>query len=329
MPEFIVEQVRNGLRESSHRVSAAVVSADGSLALSWGDPHLVTFMRSAAKPFQALPLLQDGAAERFHISPRELALVCASHNSEHTQVDLVLGLLERVGCSESDLACGPHPSLGLTYSIPPVARDLLCPPSPVANNCSGKHAGMLALARHRGWDTLGYQQRSHPVQRRITEELARWAAVNVSDIGQGVDGCTVVSFALPLSKMAGAFARLVVSSGDAGQTVVKSMTAHPELVAGRGRLCTALMQAYNGNVVAKVGAGGVYVAAIKDQGLGLCLKVEDGHSGAAMVAFLALLDSLALEPAPSQILAQFAEMPVLNTKDVQVGALRVAHPSSI
>ena len=281
MSEIQVEEVRNGRRESSHHVSAAVVSANGSLVASWGDPHLVTFMRSAAKPFQALPLLQGGAAERFNVSSQELALVCASHNSEREQVDLVREFLRRIDCVDSDLACGPHRSLGRTLSVPPVERDLLCDPSPVASNCSGKHAGMLALARHHQWDKDGYEKSAHPVQQRLKNEVARWAMMDVSDIGEGVDGCTVLTLALPLSKMAHAMARLVTSRGENERAIVSSMMGHPELVAGRGRLCTALMRAYPGNVLAKVGAAGVYAAAICERGLGVCLKVEDGHSGAA------------------------------------------------
>ncbi len=329
MPELRIEELRNGRPESSHRVSAAVVGPDGTLVASWGDPHLVTFMRSAAKPFQALPLLLDGAAARYNLSARELALACASHNSEREQVDLVRGLLGRIGCTDSDLACGPHRSLGLSFSVPPVEPDLLCEPSPAASNCSGKHAGMLTLAQHHGWAKDGYQRTGHPVQLRLKREVARWVKMDTTEIGEGVDGCTVVTFALPLSRMAQAMARLIVSRGDEERAIVSSMMEHPELVAGRGRLCTALMRAYAGNVLAKVGAAGVYVAAIRERGIGVCLKVEDGHSSAAMMALLAILDSLSLSPTPSERLPQFADMPVYNTRCETVGAIRVARDTSI
>ncbi len=329
MSTLIIEEVRNGVAESRHAVSAAVANYQDELLGSWGNPHLVTFMRSAAKPFQALPLLQDGARERFAISDQELALACASHNSERGQVERVRGLLRRIGCAESDLACGPHRSLGLSFSVPPVDPGLLEPPAPVSSNCSGKHAGMLALAQHHGWDRRGYQCSGHPVQRRLKREMARWAELDAGRIQEGVDGCTVVTFALPLSSMAGAAARLIASEGEHERAVVSAMMNNPELVAGEGRLCTALMRAYPGNLLAKVGAAGVYLAAIRDRGVGVCLKVEDGHSGAAMVALLAILDSLTLDPPPSHVLAPFAELPIPNTQNEPVGSLRVSASSTI
>lgn len=322
---MLIESLRGGTVESRHRISAAVVDHTGRLVASAGDPRLVTFMRSSAKPFQALPLIQDGVVERFAISPEELALACASHNSERRHVEVARGWLARIGCAESDLACGPHDALVPEYAIPGEASNDppdLMPPSPLASNCSGKHTGMLALARHHGWATAGYQLAGHRVQLRVKRELARWLGVDERDLVEGVDGCDVVTFAVPLTAMATAFARLVVSDDPAARTVVGAMNAHPFLVAGSGRLCTALMNAYAGTVVAKMGAAGLYGAALVRDGLGITLKVEDGHGRSAMVALLAVLEQLGLQPPPSACLPRAMELPITNTRNRAVGRVR-------
>jgi L-asparaginase II len=279
-------------------------------------------MRSTAKPFQALSLIQDGVAERFEITPQELALTCASHNSEKTQVDLVRDFLARLDLDEGHLACGPHAPLGRLFSIPPLERELIATPSPLASNCSGKHTGMLALARHHDWETAGYNKSGHPVQQRILQEMARWTGLKESAIGQGIDGCTAVTFALPISRMAVALARVTVGRGEPERTIVAAMTGYPELVAGLNRLGTELMRAYSGELIVKVGAEGVYIAALKERGLGIGIKVEDGDSKASMTALVHVLDQLGLDPPPSTVVPHFAEMPVLNTRDEQVGQTR-------
>jgi L-asparaginase II len=320
--EIVVESTRSGVIESVHRVSAAVVRSNGDLYARSGDADLVTFMRSTAKPFQALPLVQDGAAERFDIAAEEIALACASHSSEKSQVQIVRRFLTRLDFTEDDLACGPHQPLGLSFAVPPLEADALEQPAPLASNCSGKHTGMLALARFHGWSTAGYNAAGHPVQQRIKRELSRWIGIAESDIAEGVDGCTAVTFAIPLSRMALALTRLVHSTGEPERTIVRAMTQHPHLVAGRNRLGTELMRAYPGGLLVKVGAAGVYLAAIVDSGLGIALKVEDGDAKAAMSALVHVLGQLDLDPAPASVVPHFAEFPVLNTRGAAVGAMR-------
>jgi len=338
--ELQVRSVRGGVVESVHQVAVAVVDASGRLHARSGDPELVTFARSAAKPFQALPLLEDGAAERFGVREEELALICASHNSQPDQVELVRGLLARVGLAESDLACGPHRPLSADLCLPdepgraPTSADDRRSPAPagarprssgsIESNCSGKHTGMLALARHHGWPTAGYHEPAHPVQRRCKETVARWAHLPVDRLGEGVDGCGVVSFALPVGALARAYAGLGASPEAAPRRVVRAMTRHPDLVAGHGRPCTALMQAYPGRVLAKVGAAGVYGVALPDLGLGIGLKVEDGDTWAAVPALWAVLEQLGLDPLPSHMLPRFAAIPVRNTRGETVGSLQAA-----
>jgi L-asparaginase II len=325
MTELSVESVRGETRDTTHRVVAAVCRADGSLIARSGDPEHVVIMRSAAKPFQAHPLAADGVIERYAVSPAELALACASHNSERRQVEIVGGWLRRIGCQESDLACGPHPALARDFTVPPPGGgnpEELAGPSPLASNCSGKHTGMLALARHHGWDTDGYQVSGHPVQQRVKRSLAAYAELPEHEIAEGVDGCGVVTFSLPLSRMARAFARFVDDDSRAAQAVVQAMTRHPEFVAGQWRLDTELMQAYPGRLLVKVGAEGVYGAALIDRGIGIALKVVDGHSRAAMAALMAVLDQLGLDPTPPASLRRFAELDVLNTRQERVGVMR-------
>jgi len=318
-----IVSTRNLLIESTNAVSVAVCDARGTLAAWCGDPERVTVLRSAAKPFQALPLLLDGAAERFAVSDEELALACASHNSERSQVAVVAAWLERIGCLESDLACGPHPPLSRELAVrgPDTPEPDPAPRSPLASNCSGKHTGMLALARHHGWPTEGYNRSGHPVQDRILELMSEYAGLDSGSIGQAVDGCTAVTFGMPLRNMALAFARLVASQDPSPRRIVHAMVSRPDLVGGHGRLCTDLMTSYPGLVLAKVGADGVYGAALIGQGLGIALKVEDGNWKACNVALIAVLERIGLTPKPSDVLARYATVPIRNTRGQDVGIM--------
>jgi L-asparaginase II len=321
--ELRVVTLRGDFVESSHAVSVAVCTSDGHLRASSGSLGRVTVLRSAAKPFQALPILTDGAAERFAVSDDELALACASHNSERSQVALVASWLERIGCAESDLACGPHPPLSRELSIrgPDTPKADPAPRSPMSSNCSGKHTGMLTLAKHHGWELEGYNHRGHPVQERILETLSEFVDFPAGWIGQAVDGCAAVTFALPLTNAATGFARLVSWSDAAPKRVVKVMTTRPGLVAGHGRLCTDLMEAFPGKVLAKVGAEGVYGAALVDQGLGIALKVESGDWRACNVALLSVLEQLGLDLDGQSSLDRYRRIPVRNTRRHDVGLM--------
>ena len=321
-----VEQLRGGWVEAVHDVHAAVVDSAGRLVARTGDPELVTFWRSAAKPFQALPLVEDGAAEAFGLTSEELALACASHSSEPGQVARVRELLGKIGCSERDLLCGPHPPLSDRVAQDYQSRGIRL--TAVYSNCSGKHAGMLALARHHGWPTEFYTRLEHPVQQRCLTEVSRWTDVSVAEIKTAVDGCGVVCFGLPLRNMAWAYAKLGSREPGAGSSsplpapcsrIVESMIRHPELIAGEGRPCTEMMRAHPGRVITKVGAEGVYCALLTQQGLGVALKVVDGHAIASALAMAAALEALGLRPRPASLAAR----PNVNTRGETVGELRV------
>ena len=327
MSGFRVESTRGDLVESVHQVSAAVTDASGRLIASAGRPELVTFWRSAAKPFQAMPLVEDGAADAFGLGAEELALACASHSSERIHLDVVERFLRRIGCEERELACGPHPPLGVAVAEM-VARTGMTL-TPRWSNCSGKHAGMLALARHRGWQTEGYEKAGHPVQERMLDEVERWTGVPRAHIGLGVDGCTAVCFALPLRGMATSYARFATSDEPAAARIRLAMMEHPHLIAGAGRFCTQLGLVWPGGVIAKVGAEGVYSAALPGTGHGIALKVEDGDMRAAPAALLAVLRQLLgrMDPAGAERLAPLvprAELPTRNTRGAVTGVLRAA-----
>ena len=340
----IVETLRGGIVESRHRVSVATVDAGGKLVAWTGDPDLLTYWRSCAKLVQVLPLLTDGAAAALGISDAEVAVACASHNGEPRHVEVVTGLLRKARCTEDDLACGPHSSLA-----PAVARAMAERgerPRRIHSNCSGKHAGMLALARFHGWPTADYRLASHPVQRRLLTEVARWTGVPERQVGQGVDGCGVVSYALPLRNMALAYARLgsraapdagglsVAGGGASPATrnpqpatnlsaaadrVVSSIVADPFLVAGTGRLCTEVIAGSGGRVLAKIGADGVYCVAIPEARLGMALKVEDGDVDSARPALLAVLELLL--PGAVHVAESFRSPVIRNTLGEEVGRI--------
>jgi L-asparaginase II len=329
MPEdqLRIESLRGAQVESTHVLSVAITDSTGALLAHAGDAERVTFWRSAGKPFQALPLVEDGAAERWGFGDAELALACASHSSEPRHLAVCSAMLGMSGSREEELACGPHAPLSAARAQEVVRRGIGL--TPRWSNCSGKHAGMLALARHHGWPVAGYERAGHPVQRRITECVARWAGIAAGDLVLAVDGCTAVSHALPLRAMATAYARLGVSEAPAARRIRAAMTAEPWLVAGTGRACTDLMKAAPGEIIAKVGAAGVYGAAVPSLGAGIALKVEDGDGAAAAIALLAVLRRL-LPGGASELLAMLdqpdvgrhATIPIHNTRGEPTGIIR-------
>lgn len=322
-----MEAWRGGVVESVHRVACAVVDANDRLLAASGDPERLTWWRSGAKPLQALPLIEDGVAERFGLGTEELALACASHSSEPGHLETIDRFLARIGLTEADLACGAHTPLSPTMAQ--LAARGTVTPTARWSNCSGKHAAMLALARHHEWPLKGYERAGHPVQTRILAAVSRWTGVPVPDITLGVDGCTAVCFALPLRRMALAFARLGVSDEPGPRRLFGAMTAHPELVAGRGRLCTDLMTALRDQVITKVGAEGIYCAALPSLGLGLALKVEDGDMASAPFALMEVLRQLAERSSPSLAealttarLDAYRSQPIRNTRSEVTGVRR-------
>ena len=322
-PALRVVVERGRAVESRHRVHAVVAEASGVLLRQWGEADRLVLLRSAAKPFQALPLIEDGAADHFGLAEKEIALCCGSHNSEALHLKRPAPSWRRRGGGvASGVRTPPAPPAGAARELAEAGVRL----SPVTSNCSGKHAGMLALAAHHRWPLNGYEGPDHPVQRRIARTMAQWTATASAGVEWEVDGCGVPAFAAPMGVAAAAAARLAVASRAPGpaQRVVAAMTRHPFMVAGTKRLCTRLMEEERGRVFAKVGAEGVYLAGDVERGLGVALKVEDGAWRAAPPALMAVLDRAGiLSPAAAEVLAEFARPPVTNTLGDEVGRIRV------
>jgi L-asparaginase II len=281
---------RGGVVESRHTVHAVAVRR-GAVVAEAGDGGLVCFLRSAAKPIQALPVVRA----RADLDDREIAIASASHRADPQQLGAVRSLLAKAPAQEDELECGPEGD----------------PPEPIRHNCSGKHAGFLALCRAHGWDSRGYRLADHPCQQAMLTEVALASDVGKEEIPTAVDGCGVSTFALPLERMAYAFSRF--EALDAGKRVADAMRAHPALIRGPGAPDTVLMESLPG-WIAKGGAEALLCAAGPD-GTGVALKVEDGSARAVGPAIAAFLDRLG-HPLPA-----LAEASVTNSRGEIVGEI--------
>lgn len=321
--------VRNGRAESWIFGAAAVVAPTGRPVASAGDPELATYVRSAAKPFQILPLLLAGGVEAFGLDDADLALICASHGGRPEHAERAANLLERGGFSVSDLRCGAH-----TPFDPDAARELRErgeEPTALHNNCSGKHAGLLLACRLLGFEPESYLDPGHPLQRRILAQLAALAGVEESAIGVGIDGCSLPAFYLTLSAMARAYAALAdpVAAGlpgdlaDALGRVADAMGAAPEMVAGPGRFTTRLIAATAGRVIGKEGAEGFYALAVRGPfPLGLAFKIADGaERGRDGVALEMLRQMGALSGEEMSALEDLYAPPVRTVRGLPVGEI--------
>jgi L-asparaginase II len=317
---------RGALVESQHRVHAAVVDASGKLIGAARDPSMVTHWRSCAKPFQVMPLIDSGGFDQIGWGDDQLALACASHGGEPEHVAVAEAMLSSIGMEEGDLACGPHDPLAQRGQK--FLRETGSRPSRLHNNCSGKHAAMLAHAHTKGWPAFGYERQDHQVQRDGLAEVAKWTGVSTSSITQAVDGCGCVVFALPLEPMARAYARLADAARRSKETpsrIVHAMQTRPFLVGGTDRFDSALIEATEGKVIAKIGAEGVHSVAIVDEGIGITIKVEDGGQRAQFPAVLRALqyyDVLPRDLPPR--LAEFMHRSLRNTRGEVVGEVRPA-----
>lgn len=325
----LVAVTRGDMAESRHRGAIAVVDAAGGVVFSLGDIKAPVYPRSAIKPLQALALVESGAAEAFAVSDEEIALACASHTAAPRHLEIVTAWLARIGCGPGDLQCGAEPPRS-SETAERLRREGGSP-SPLHNNCSGKHAGFLTLTKHLEVPAAGYTGFDHPVQRRVTEILSE---VFVSDLAagpRGVDGCGIPVLAAPLRAIARGMARLAAPGGEeeprraALTRIAAAMAGHPFLVAGQGRFATRVIEAAQGRALVKGGAEGVYAAAFPGRGLGLALKIDDGAGRAAEVAMGALLHRFGIfGPRERAALTDAFEPRVLNWVGAEVGRVRPA-----
>lgn len=318
LPPFRIELTRGPAVESSHLVHALLMDGDGKVVAAHGDADRPTFPRSALKPLQAVALIESEAAAQ--LTDSEVALTCASHSGEEKHTVAVAAWLSRMGVSENALECGPHSP----YIAPSRAPSVLC------NNCSGKHAGMIALCQHMRGETAGYTKSSHPVQARILSTVADFCGTAVTAGTCGIDGCSAPNPVMPLSHFARGVTKFI--GGDlpepraaACRRIMAAMTAHPDLVAGTGRLDTILMQAAKGAVVAKGGGECVYAAIIPDKNRVLVLKAEDGAVRAVQAAVYAALEKYKLVGDDVLQAIRPTALPVQkNWRGLEVGIIRIA-----
>lgn len=287
---------RGNIIESEHEVHVAVVDCKGNLLACTGDVSRVVYARSSMKPIQAIPVVEAGAADEFHFSDADLSLCTASHNGEPMHTERVLAMLARVGLDETALRCGAHnPRWEDTYkSLILSGKEI----TPLYNNCSGKHTGMLATAKKMGETIDDYYLLNHPVQQRILKVISEMCDYPIDQIEIGIDGCGVPVHALPLKNLAFGFARMAhpVGLGErrvaAIKRITKAMTMAPEMVGGTERFCTDFMKVGNGRFIGKAGAEGMYCIGDLETGIGIALKVVDGNGRAAYPAAVETLVQL-------------------------------------
>ena len=320
----LVEITRGDQAESRHRGAVAIVDSRGKKVLAIGDIEAPVYPRSAVKAIQALPLVESGAADAFGFHARELALSQASHGGEPDHVAGVRAMLAAIGLDETALECGAHaPSHG------PSGADLIrrgLAPNQLHNNCSGKHANFLALARHLGIDHRGYVRAAHPVQVEVTAALSSMTGAQHGAKNCGVDGCSIPTYAVPLSSLALGFARLASGIGvereraNAARKIYQAAVSEPFCVAGTGRIDTDVMKHLSGAALVKTGAEGVFCAALGGLGLGVALKVDDGTTRASEATMAAVLARLL--PEHAEFLHRWTNAPVVTRKGVKIGEVR-------
>lgn len=332
----LVEVTRGSIVESIHFGAFAVVTASGKIVLSAGDPQTVTFLRSTAKPFQALPFIEMGGAEHFGLSDREVAILCASHSGSAAHLEVLNSIQSKVGITEADLLCGVH-----TPYDPAAAKELILHdqnPHPNQHNCSGKHSGMLAHAKLRHLPLADYINPEHPIQRTILNTFAEMCGLQTNQVELGIDGCSAPNFAVPLRSAAMAFARLCdpqnlpSARADACARISSAMPANPDMVGGVGRFDTLLMGAGKGMIISKGGAEGYQGIGLKPgalgpgtPALGFAMKISDGddYGRAGALVTLEVLRRLgALSHDQLTEMAKFDARPLYNWRKLTVGEIR-------
>jgi L-asparaginase II len=336
-PASLVEVTRGSITESRHRGNVVAVEGDGRVVASLGAPETVTYLRSASKPHQAIPLVASGAADRFRLDEQEIAIACGSHSGEPMHTETVSRMLHKLGLDESALKCGVHEPY--SEETARSLRERGERPTQLHNNCSGKHSGMLALALHLGAPLGDYDRPSSPVQLAIGRAIEKFSGVPLEDIAVSVDGCGVPAFGVTIGTMALMAARLVVPRGDwdtgtreACGRVVSAMRRHPEMVEGTREMDTEIMLHTKGRLVSKVGAEGVYTAAALPceewpTGVGVALKLEDGdpeERARPVVAVETLRQLGLLRAAELKALSRFAGATLCNHRGDVVGEVRSA-----
>jgi L-asparaginase II len=340
----LAEALRGGIVESFHRGALAIVDAQGTLHTALGDIERPVFPRSAIKVLQALPLVASGAAERWGLADEELALACASHGGEEAHTRTAASMLAKAGLDPSVLECGAHWPYhdGATKALARRGEQ----PSALHNNCSGKHAGFVCLGCAMATDARsgsaddgharaflrGYVQPGHAVMQEVTAAVQAATGFMLDSTARGVDGCSIPTYAIPLRHLAHAFAKVATGVGlsaghaSAALRLRRAVAAAPQMVAGSGRFDSRVMARFGERVFCKVGAEGMYCAALPEAGLGVAIKMDDGNNARACeVVMAAVIESLLkLDDADAAFMRGFSDAPLNNWNAIEVGRLRVA-----
>jgi L-asparaginase II len=332
----LVEILRGPLVESYHRGALSIFDGDGKSLVAIGDVERPVFPRSAVKIIQALHLIESGAADRFGFGDKELALACASHNGEVEHVALVQNMLAKAGLDANALECGTHwPSDAKASGALSASGST---PNACHNNCSGKHTGFICTAMHQGDDPTGYVKADHVAQERVRDAMAGLTGAVHTNENRGTDGCSIPTYAISLEATAKGMAKIASGQGlspkraNAAKRLLKACMNEPFFTAGSRRFCTRIMQAAPGHVYAKVGAEGVYCAAVPALGIGIALKIEDGAIRAAEIAVAAAVAAVSRSiPELHGPMAALAQTTDRNWNGIEVGGARStsAIPSSI
>lgn len=330
MNPVMINRWRGNSIENRHRGAVAIVDSSGRLLGALGDVQRSVFPRSSIKFLQAIPFVESGAVEAYGLDDRHIALACASHNGEPIHAGLAQDWLSRLSLEHDDLECGAELPLHQATQF-----DLLADgrgPQRIHHNCSGKHLGLLSTCCHLGEQTRNYRLYNHDAQKRWFEVIEKLTNTRVMQLPWGYDGCAIPTLALPLQRIALAMARFGDDESftgarlDAVQRIRQAVTSNPYLVAGKERLCTDLMDRLAPGVLVKVGADGVYTAVISEQRIGVALKIDDGHDGAARVALGAVLQSLGvISRDDMQALGDYLTPSIANSRGETVGR---SEPSS-
>jgi L-asparaginase II len=327
----LVEVTRGGQAESGHRAAAAVVDADGATVLAFGETERRVYPRSAVKPLQALPLVEGGAADDLGLADAEIALACASHGGEPMHVEAAAAMLRKAGRDEGCLECGAHWPLAEAASRALAATG--GEPKPLHNNCSGKHAGFICLACGLDHDPKGYVKPEHPVQQAVRACLEDLTGARHGEDGRGVDGCSIPTYAVPLSALAFGFARFGAGTGlsrsreAAARRIRRAVAANPVMLSGTGRFDTRLTEALGERVFIKSGAEAVHCAALPGLGLGIAVKADDGGKRAAEVIIASLIHRfLPLDGGARTVVRSAMRRDLTNWNGIVVGEIRSAGP---
>lgn len=342
--DFVVTD-RGGVVENRHGVHAAVVDANGHLIYAVGDPSRLTLARSAAKPAQALAIVETGALEQFNLDDADLALMCASHSSEERHITRARSMLSKVNAQEEDLRCGGHPPLSKVVNRAWIKADFT--PTPICSNCSGKHAGMVAGTKALGTDVRTYHLPTHPMQVRVRRAVDEICGLGEDGSIWGLDGCNLPAPAFPLHCLGRMYAEFAAAASiepssaaelpprtQALSRVFKAMSRYPEFVAGDDRFCTILMREFQGSLIGKLGADGCYGIGVQDSewtkrlgaegAIGIAVKIEDGNIDMLYAAVAEILEQLQIgDPGMRHGLSGFHCPEIKNTVGVVTG--KVSH----